>query len=138
MLNFAGMPLLWLNIDLRECRYLFYLKDIELNVHCFDLLKWQKLQNRRAQRIHANRLMKNIDDLLQNINLENEFQVESQLKLSKRITNTNFWKYKCFMMILYLTLKRMQLRMSYWNLCWRRTYFILFEKRRNFVWIRFL
>ena len=35
-----------------------------------------KLMNsRRAHRIHANRLMKSINDLLKNINLEDEFQV---------------------------------------------------------------
>ena len=35
-----------------------------------------KLKNsRRAHRIHANRLMKSINDLLQNINLEDKFQV---------------------------------------------------------------
>ena len=36
----------------------------------------RKLKNsRRAHRTHANRLMKSINDLLQNINLEDEFQV---------------------------------------------------------------
>ena len=35
-----------------------------------------KLKNScRAHRTHANRLMKSINDLLQNINLEDEFQV---------------------------------------------------------------
>ena len=58
------------------------------------------------------------------------------LKLSKKIMKINFRKYKPLMMILYLTLRRMQLRRSYWNLCRRRTYFILFSKRWNFGWIR--
>ena len=35
-----------------------------------------KLKNsRRPHRTHANRLMKSINDLLENINLEDEFQV---------------------------------------------------------------
>ena len=44
-----------------------------------------KLKNtRRAQRTHANRLMKSINDLLlQNISLEDEFQV-AELKVFKK------------------------------------------------------
>ena len=42
-----------------------------------------KLKNRfRGDRIHANRLLKSINDLLQNINLEDEFQV-AELKAFK-------------------------------------------------------
>ena len=69
-------------------------------------------KSRRAHRIHANQLMKSINDLLQNIHLEDEFQV-AELKLSKKITNINFQKYKRLMMILYLTLRRVLLRRSY-------------------------
>ena len=58
--------------------------------------------SRRAQGIHANRLIaKQI--LKMNFKLLN-------LKHSKKITNTSFRKYKRLMMILYLTLRRMQLR----------------------------
>ena len=42
-----------------------------------------KLKNRvRGDRTHANRLLKSINDLLQNINLEDEFQV-AELKAFK-------------------------------------------------------
>ena len=58
--------------------------------------------SRRAQGIQANRLIaKQI--LKMNFKLLN-------LKHSKKITNTSFRKYKRLMMILYLTLRRMQLR----------------------------
>ena len=58
--------------------------------------------SRRAQGIHANRLIaKQI--LKMNFKLLN-------LKHSKKITSTSFRKYKRLMMILYLTLRRMQLR----------------------------
>ena len=51
-----------------------------------------KLKNsRRAHRIHANRLMKSINDLLKNINLEDEFQV-AKLKTFKENYEHQFLK----------------------------------------------
>ena len=51
-----------------------------------------KLMNsRRAHRIHANRLMKSINDLLKNINLEDEFQV-AKLKTFKENYEHQFLK----------------------------------------------
>ena len=51
-----------------------------------------KLKNsRRAHRTHANRLMKSINDLLQNISLEDEFQV-AELKAFKENHEHQFSK----------------------------------------------
>ena len=48
-------------------------------------------KSRRAHRIYANRLMKSINDLLQNINLEDEFQV-AELKAFKENYEHQFSK----------------------------------------------
>ena len=56
--------------------------------------KVTKLKNsRRAHRTHANRLMRSINDLLQNINLEDEFQV-TELKVFKENYKHQFSKIK--------------------------------------------
>ena len=56
------------------------------------MAKVTKLKDsRRAHRTHANRLMESINDLLQNINLEDEFQV-AELKAFKENYEHQFSK----------------------------------------------
>ena len=92
VLNFVGCcdwTLIWENVG-----YLFYLSDIDLNLHRFDLLKWMKLQNWRiavVHRIYANRLMESINDLLQNILSRHEMSLRdlNQVSIGRDISETS-------------------------------------------------